>query len=65
MHETVFMTHDMLRIMALENLFVAEPVFVHGNTVICFGKPSETDGGSVGLRNDEQVVELLRLLSRW
>ena len=36
---------------------VAEHVFVHGNTFICFGEPSETDRGS-GLRND-LLVELL------
>ena len=43
----------------------AEPVFVHGNTVTCFEESFETDGGRRWLRNDEQIVELLRLLSRW
>ena len=45
------MTRDMLRIMAQEKShvsisshMVAEPVFVHGNTVAGFGEPPETDG---------------------
>ena len=69
--DSVFMTRDMLRIMAQEKShvfisshMVAEPVSVHGNTVTCFGEPSETDRGSVGCGTTSNV-ELLRSLSRW
>ena len=36
--------------------------FVHGSMVDCFGRPSETDGGSVGCRTS--CSKLLRPLSR-
>ena len=34
--------------MFISSHMVAEPVFFHGNTVVCFGEPSETEGGNVG-----------------
>ena len=52
--------------MFISSHMVAGLVFIHGSSVDFDGKPSETDGESVGCGTGEQVVRLMRLLSsRW